>query len=150
MALAMQMTTLLTSLPTRDLLWEISNLAVMKEMKVALKETTKSGFLVGGAVMLSGLFAGPPGILIGGVAGSCLAAYLAQNKFKTVPEIFNEDLTDEQKEKLADELRKCLTAQNIFTIVELGLRLQNNDLLMEAIVQIVRQFITSDLALKLM
>lgn len=84
------------------------------------------------------------------MAGSCLAAYLSQGKFKTVTEIVNEDLTEEQKEKLADEVRKCLTAQNIFTIAEFALRLQSNDLLLEAVVQIVRQFITSDLVMKIM
>lgn len=87
---------------------------------------------------------------LGGIGGSCLAAYLAQGKYKTVTEIINQDLTEEQKEKLASELRKCLTAQNIFTLVEFALRLQNNALLMDAIVQVVRQFITSDLAMKIM
>lgn len=75
---------------------------------------------------------------------------MAQGKFKTVPEIINQDLSAEQKEKLADELRKCLTAQNIYTVCEFALRVQSNELLLESIVHIVRQFITSDLAMKIM
>ena len=58
-------TAMLASLPTHDLLWEISNLMVMKEMKVAINETAKCGMLVGTTTMLSGLFGGPTGILFG-------------------------------------------------------------------------------------
>ncbi|OXU23870.1 hypothetical protein TSAR_003688 [Trichomalopsis sarcophagae] len=133
------------SIATPDLLNAISDLATIREMKVAVSVTSQCGLITAVTTMIGGLIAGPPGIGIGGLVGTVAACYHSNGKFKSVPEILMTEASPEQKEKLADAVRNVLTAENILTLVQLAATIQNNRMLLDTIQKVVRDFLTSDM-----
>ncbi|KAJ8688379.1 hypothetical protein QAD02_024174 [Eretmocerus hayati] len=133
------------SLATPDILNAISDLAKIREMKIALNVSAQCGLIASISTMLGGLVGGPRGIAIGGSLGTALAYFHGNGKFKSVPEILANDATPQQKEKLADAIRNLVTPENIFTIIQFTAALQNNQFLMEQVIKLVRNFLMSDM-----
>ncbi|KAL7298010.1 hypothetical protein TKK_0009018 [Trichogramma kaykai] len=136
------------AIATQDLLEAISDLTTIREMKVALNVSTQCGLIVGATTFLGGLLGGPTGIAAGGILGTFMSSYHANGKFKSVPEILATEATPAQKEKLAEALKKILTKENIFTLVQLAATIQSDRALLDAIQNVVRQFVTADMGYK--
>lgn len=81
----------------------------------------------------------------GGLLGTALASFHANGKFKSVPEILNQEATPEQKEKLARAIRNILKAENITILLNLAITLQANDALRDKILKTVLEFLNNDL-----
>lgn len=69
----------------------------------------------------------------------------ASGKFKSVPEILKNEATPEQQERLAHALRNLFSAENILTIAQLIATVESNKFLLDAIGQLVTEFLMSDM-----
>lgn len=75
---------------------------------------------------------------------------MTHGKFKSVPDIILNDMTDDHREKLASSLRECLTAKNIYTLAEFIVATQTSGSLVPAVILIVKEFLEYELKMKVL
>ncbi|XP_015598205.1 protein C19orf12 homolog [Cephus cinctus] len=136
------------SLEANGFIDEILKLTELQEMKVAMKNNVLAGFFVGVTTLCGGLFFGPLGIAIGSTFGGCTASYVLRGTFKSVPQIIKEDLTPEQRKKLAASVQELCSTHNIQTALQLALYLKDDKALLLMVIQLIKTFLESELAVK--
>ncbi|XP_012278065.1 protein C19orf12 homolog isoform X2 [Orussus abietinus] len=126
-------------IPTESLLCEVCKLLDHQNIKVSVYESTKAGIITGVATVVGGLLIGPTGLILGGVVSFVMAS-INQGKFRSVADIIKNDLSSDEKEKLAEALRNCLTIRNIVTLQALINNLQSDDALERILEVVVKEF----------
>ena len=88
-------------------------------------------------------------IFFAGASFGGLASYSAtQDKFKPVAQILRDELSTSQKERLALHIQRVLNDLDIHDAVNLFITLQRSDKLVVTIFCVLKQFLESDLLLK--
>ena len=81
-----------------------------------------------GGTMLGGVLAGPPGALIGGVAGS-LIGYMTADEYQSMLKVMR-NLSDKDKEKIAKKVQELVGSVGIEELVRfIGTQVQRDALL---------------------
>ncbi|XP_031846269.1 protein Nazo [Nomia melanderi] len=133
------------SLTQENVLTELSNLDCVKQLKINSSTALKYGMVVGLATAACGVLAGPVGLTIGGVVSSCVVGYKSNGKFKSAIHILLYETTPEQKRKLHKEIMKYLNIRHIKTIYDFVRSMTTNQEVMNAVINIIIMFITSEL-----
>ena len=92
---------------------------------------------------------GPPGIIIGGVAGAIWSYSRAKGKFRSAAVVIRDDMTDHQKEKLCGhivEAFKNFDAADLAMIIPL---LTTNTAFQTIVLKRVVQFITEEMRMQI-
>ncbi|XP_063859455.1 protein C19orf12 homolog isoform X3 [Scylla paramamosain] len=93
---------------TVEILSLVTQVCEEEKLQVPIKESLKGGLIAGTTTTIGGLLGGPIGLAIGGTVGGLTAAYLAQDKFRSVADVIRNDLTPLQKERLSSSVLRII------------------------------------------
>ncbi|GAB0096083.1 protein C19orf12 [Sergentomyia squamirostris] len=132
---------------TQELLDVAAELADQENMRATVKGSMKGALMCGAGAFVGGLVGGPVGMAVGGTVGACTAAYKSRGQFKSVSYIILNEMTDRQREQLADHLRRAIAdidAGDVMLAVGL---IMGNPNMQKAILQTVVRFVTNQMSL---
>lgn len=131
---------------------EIMNaLAIVSEhehMRVAVKESAKGGVITGVSTVCGGLLLGPLGLALGGTFGGVTSYILSKNKFRPVPKILMEDLTDRQKQQLAGSVQAVINDLRVEDAAMLASLILADKALSITVLQLVTNFLKDQLSVE--
>ncbi|XP_063859450.1 protein C19orf12 homolog isoform X2 [Scylla paramamosain] len=125
---------------TVEILSLVTQVCEEEKLQVPIKESLKGGLIAGTTTTIGGLLGGPIGLAIGGTVGGLTAAYLAQDKFRSVADVIRNDLTPLQKERLSSSVLMFLRNRSVSDLAEASKLLLSPTmkmLLLQIVVQIV-------------
>ncbi|KAK9511615.1 hypothetical protein O3M35_000239 [Rhynocoris fuscipes] len=131
----------------RELLKAAEVVAEKEEMKVTVKYSLCGAAFVACAAVLGGIAAGPRGIHVGAAIGGVLALSYFKGKFKSVVSIIQEDLSESQKQKLAEHLERALRDFQITDFAKIVILLRSNEALYMEILKALKFFLENDMKL---
>ncbi|PSN38945.1 hypothetical protein C0J52_08933 [Blattella germanica] len=133
---------------SREIIYAVSTLTEDKNVKVCMKESFKGGCIAAFTTVVGGLLMGPPGLAIGGTIGGCTAAMMSKS-FKSVPRVINDDMTNEQRDRLAQSVSLVLRDLRIEDATVLLPLLLNDSVAKEAVIKAVLTFLQNEMQLQI-
>ncbi|XP_012263829.1 protein C19orf12 homolog isoform X2 [Athalia rosae] len=127
----------------RNLLLAVSKLTELETVRVSIKESFKGAAIAGVTTLVGGLFLGPIGLAIGGAAGGCTAAYMAKDKFRSVPDIIIHDLTPQQQKELEKIVLETIRSFPIQDVAYHAVNLANDPALATTVAMAVISYLNS-------
>ena len=109
-----------------DVMQVIKILCEDGNFSTTIKESGKGALLAGGLTGLGGLILGPIGLALGGAVGGSLAAVYAQNKFKPLHQVIQEDLSPAQRQVMVEHMRNVMTGLEVTDVMTLMAMVQGN------------------------
>ncbi|XP_029946877.1 protein C19orf12 homolog [Salarias fasciatus] len=119
-------------------------ISAQDQIKVAVKSSAQAAAMAGGAAFMGGMFAGPPGIAVGGVAGSLLAGWWASGKFRPLPQILME-LPPQQQRKLYDEVMAVMGTLDWTDFAQLVALVMSSSSLQQQVTAALLNYVTKEL-----
>lgn len=119
-------------------------LSAHDQIKVAVKNSTKGAVAAGGAALVGGLLAGPPGIAVGGAVGGLLGSWLTSGQFKPLPQILME-LPPAQQEKLYQDIAAVLYCLDWTDAAQLIALVMGNTTLQQQVTAALLNYVTKEL-----
>ncbi|CAB3384511.1 Hypothetical predicted protein [Cloeon dipterum] len=86
-----------------SLMRALSTVARSRNVMVSAQKSAKAGVIAGTSVMIGTLVAGPVGLVLGGLVGTALA-FRSTGDVKPLWQVLNEDLNDDQKQQLIENI----------------------------------------------
>ncbi|KAK0172134.1 hypothetical protein PV328_005490 [Microctonus aethiopoides] len=124
------------------LLENICDILEIKQMKVTISSSFKSGVIVGATTTVGGLCLGRQGLPLGAAVGLATSLLIMRKNFKSVPDIIMNNLTSAQRKALYIDLVRLLSSRKIICLEILLARLSAGDpSLIKDIGNIIRKFI---------
>ena len=102
-----------------DILKVITTLGDDENLRITVKQSAKGGLIAGVICAIGGLLAGPVGLIFGGAAGGCLAAYLDGNSFKPLSTVILYDMKPVDQRALVDAVTKIIQNVDAMDVIEL-------------------------------
>ena len=127
---------------------EIIKLEPVQAMRASVDPRFKYEAIdVGATTFISGILGGANAATIGSLIGGYLATGMINETIKSVPHILRNEITPEQRERLAQLVRNRLLKNDIYTLGEFRHSVTTSQALMGIIIQIVMVFL-SDIGYK--
>ncbi|XP_029977295.1 protein C19orf12 homolog [Sphaeramia orbicularis] len=127
-----------------DVLRLCCELSAHDQIKVAVKNSTKGALVAGGTAFVGGLFAGPPGIAVGGAVGGLLGSYMTSGQFRPLPQILM-DLPPSQQQRLYQDVMAVLGNLNWTDAAQLIALVMGNATLQQQVTAALLNYITNEL-----
>ncbi|XP_019740168.1 protein C19orf12 homolog [Hippocampus comes] len=115
-----------------------------EQIKVAVKGSAKGALMAGGSAFVGGLVGGPPGIAVGGVVGSLLAAWVSSGQFRPLAQILAE-LPPAQRDKLCRDVSAVLAGLNWTDAAQLVALVTGNATLQQQVLAALLNYVTREL-----
>ena len=87
--------------------------------------------------------------VLGGAAGSALAACKSQGKFKSAVHVITYEMPDRQKQKLATAVQNVIQNIDASDVVTLIAILNGNNITRNIIIDLIKNALTSDMGLRI-
>lgn len=110
---------------TKELIGVIALLAENKPFHVTFKKSAQGAGIVGTSAFIGGLLGGPIGIGLGAVIGGVGSAILFYGHFKSLARVLREDLSEDEREQLKQQIIKAVEdngVEDLLTLIPLLLR----------------------------
>lgn len=137
-------------LDTAEVMKVLGTLSDEENLKVAVKESAKGGLLAGATTTLGGLLLGPPGLVVGGVTGGFLAYFLSQNKFRSVAEVLQSELTSTQQQQLANSVARIVSSVDMTDVARLTALVMGNSSVRALVLREVISFVKNEVQLEVL
>ncbi|XP_041641508.1 protein C19orf12 homolog isoform X2 [Cheilinus undulatus] len=115
-----------------------------EQIKAAVKNSTKGAMVAGGAALMCGMLAGPPGIAVGGAVGGLFGAWLTSGQFKPLPQILME-MPPNQQNKLYNDVVAVLGNLDWTDAAQLIALVMGNATLQQQVTAALLNYITKEL-----
>ncbi|XP_030622247.1 protein C19orf12 homolog [Chanos chanos] len=127
-----------------DIMGLCCKLSADKQIKAAVKNSTKGAAVAGGTAFLGGLLGGPPGIALGGAVGGLLGCWMTSGQFKPVPQILME-LPPTHRQKLCTDVMAVLGTLDWTDLAQLIALVMGNPTLQQQVTAALISFVTKEL-----
>ncbi|XP_051918762.1 protein C19orf12 homolog [Hippocampus zosterae] len=115
-----------------------------EQIKVAVKGSAKGALMAGGGAFVGGLVGGPPGIAVGGVVCSLLAAWMSSGQFRPLAQILAE-LPPAQRDQLCRDVSAVLAGLNWTDAAQLVALVTGNATLQQRVLAALLNYVTREL-----
>lgn len=134
---------------TRELLSVVSQLTENKHVRVTFRESLMGGVLTGVTAGVGGILLGPIGLAIGGTVGGISCYAMKKDQFKPISEVIMNDMTDEQRKRLAASINAVIADLHVEDIALLLPLLLNSPRVKEAVLRSVFAFLQNEMSLQI-
>lgn len=135
---------------SREILNVVTELTQDRRVCVTITESLKGGCIAATTTVIGGILLGPAGLAVGGVVGGCAAAIMSRDKFKPIPQIIMNDMTDAQRERLVASVSTVIADLCVEDAALLLPLLLNNPGAKEAVLRSVFAFLQNEMQLQIM
>lgn len=135
---------------SREILNVVTELTQDRRVCVTITESLKGGCIAATTTVIGGILLGPAGLAVGGVVGGCAAAIMSRDKFKPIPQIIMNDMTDAQRERLVASVSTVIADLRVEDAALLLPLLLNNPGAKEAVLRSVFAFLQNEMQLQIM
>ncbi|EDW82640.1 uncharacterized protein Dwil_GK10098 [Drosophila willistoni] len=135
---------------SKELIKAIAILVDRNEVRATFQESAKGAAVVGLTTLLSGLFLGPRGLVLGAAVGGALAYGMADDSFRPLGEIILNDLTDAQREQLVQHVYKAVEKVHPTDLVMLLPLIMRNVPVQQVVLDAVKSFAQERLSINIM
>ncbi|PNF34775.1 C19orf12-like protein [Cryptotermes secundus] len=135
---------------SREILNVVTELTEDRRVRVTMTESFKGGCIAATTTIIGGMVLGPAGLAIGGAVGGCAAAIMSKDKFKPIPQVIMNDMTDAQRERLVASVSAVIADLRVEDIALLLPLLLENRAAKEAILRSVFAFLQTEMQLQIM
>lgn len=135
---------------SREILNVVTELTEDRRVCVTITESLKGGCIAATTTVIGGILLGPAGLAVGGVVGGCAAAIMSRDKFKPIPQIIMNDMTDAQRERLVASVSTVIADLRVEDAALLLPLLLNNPGAKEAVLRSVFAFLQNEMQLQIM
>ncbi|XP_034021223.1 protein C19orf12 homolog [Thalassophryne amazonica] len=120
------------------------DISAQQHIKVAVRNCTRGAMVAGGAAFVGGMFAGPPGIALGGAVGGLLGSWLTSGQFKPLPQVLME-LPPAQQQHLYDGVMAVLGSLDWTDVAQLVALVMGNATLQQQVTAALLNYVTKEL-----
>uniref|UniRef100_A0A1A9X024 Uncharacterized protein n=1 Tax=Glossina brevipalpis TaxID=37001 RepID=A0A1A9X024_9MUSC len=124
-----------------EIIRAISVIADERMVRVTVKQCGKGAVICAASSFVGGMLLGPLGLALGGAAGGLAAYKTTQGSFRPLAEVLINDLSDTQKERLVNHVRRAVEQFHPSDLVMLAPLILNNVAIQDAVLKTIYSFI---------
>ncbi|XP_037001045.2 protein C19orf12 homolog [Artibeus jamaicensis] len=118
-----------------------------KKMRVSFTHSLRGGLITIVCAGIGTLFAGPPGLAVGGAVGGLLGTWMSSGQFQPVPQILME-LPPTEQQKLYNEFMAIVRDLDWTDVVQLIALVTGSEPLKERLLAMLVDYLTRELGAK--